>query len=141
MSNAGFGFRGVKPWEYLRSPAGIILYSLRLAAWPDELILDRGWPIAHSPLEIYGCGAIILVLLAASIVAWFRWPRLAWIGLAFFFVLAPTSSINPIADLAVEHRMYLPLAAVVTLAVLAIARLPVHGRIQWGLATLIVAAL
>ncbi|HZN35306.1 MAG TPA: tetratricopeptide repeat protein [Pirellulaceae bacterium] len=140
-STAGFGFRGVTPWEYLRSQAGVILHYLRLAVWPDELILDRGWPVAHAPLEIYGCGAIVLLLLFASIAAWFRWPRISWLGLAFFFVLAPTSSINPIADLAVEHRMYLPLAAVVALAVLAIARLPVHGRFQWGLATLIIAAL
>jgi Flp pilus assembly protein TadD len=35
----------------------------------------------------------------------------------FFVILAPTSSIMPIADLAFEHRMYLPLAAVVTAAV------------------------
>ena len=140
-ANAGFGFRGVTPWEYLRSQAGVILHYLRLAAWPDELILDRGWPIASSPLEIYGCGAVILLLLAAALIAWFRWPRIGWLGLTFFFILAPTSSINPIADLAVEHRMYLPLAAVVALAVLAMTRMPDHGRLQIGLATLIIAGL
>ena len=37
--------------------------------------------------------------------------KLGFLGLSFFFILAPTSSIIPIADLAVEHRMYLPLAA------------------------------
>src|SRR5262249_45584014 len=34
-----------------------------------------------------------------------------------FLILAPTSSVLPIADLAFEHRMYLPLAAVVVVAV------------------------
>ncbi len=35
-------------------------------------------------------------------------------GAWFFVILAPTSSFVPINDLAFEHRMYLPLAAVVT---------------------------
>ncbi|MEL6897136.1 MAG: hypothetical protein AAFP90_13605, partial [Planctomycetota bacterium] len=47
-----------------------------------------------------------------------RWIRQAagffgWGTLAFFFILAPTSSLVPIADLAFEHRMYLPLTLVV----------------------------
>ncbi|MBU0718404.1 MAG: tetratricopeptide repeat protein, partial [Planctomycetes bacterium] len=36
-----------------------------------------------------------------------------FLGAWFFVILAPTSSIIPIKDLAFEHRMYLPLAAVV----------------------------
>ncbi len=40
----------------------------------------------------------------------------AWVcGYELLRHLAPTSSIVPIVDLAFEHRMYLPLAAVVTL--------------------------
>ncbi|MCP4891102.1 MAG: tetratricopeptide repeat protein, partial [Planctomycetaceae bacterium] len=35
-----------------------------------------------------------------------------WLVLTFFFILAPTSSIVPIADLAFEHRMYLATALV-----------------------------
>ncbi|MGO8702727.1 MAG: tetratricopeptide repeat protein [Candidatus Brocadiia bacterium] len=48
------------------------------------------------------------------------WTR-AWgfAGAFFFLVLAPTSSIMPIQDLAFEHRMYLPLAAVLAAAVVA----------------------
>ena len=38
------------------------------------------------------------------------------VAISFFFILAPSSSIVPIADLAFEHRMYLPLAAVIVLA-------------------------
>ena len=40
-----------------------------------------------------------------------------WGMLSFFFILAPTSSIMPIADIAVEHRMYLPLVLVVVACV------------------------
>jgi tetratricopeptide (TPR) repeat protein len=109
---------GISAWEFLRTQPGVILYYLRLAAWPDELILDRGWRVAQSPWAIYGLGAVILALLAASFWASRRYPRLGFLGLAFFFILAPSSSIVPIADLAVEHRMYLPLAPLVVLVVL-----------------------
>ncbi len=42
---------------------------------------------------------------------------MGFLGIAFFLILSPTSSFAPIADLAFEHRMYLPLATVVTLGV------------------------
>jgi protein O-mannosyl-transferase len=40
------------------------------------------------------------------------------LGAWFFLILAPTSSVFPIRDLAFEHRMYLPLAAVVASVVI-----------------------
>ena len=122
-SNAGFGYQGVTPWEYLRSQGGVILHYLRLSFWPDSLCLDYGWPVATSPLAIYLPGAIVLALLFLSLWAMWKLPKLGFLGLSFFLILAPTSSIMPIADLAFEHRMYLPLAAVVILAVLAVDRL------------------
>ena len=52
-----------------------------------------------------------------------RRPEVGFLGVWFFLILAPTSSVMPIIDLAVEHRMYLSLAAVVTLIVLGVYRL------------------
>ncbi|MFO0869568.1 MAG: tetratricopeptide repeat protein [Pirellulales bacterium] len=117
--SAGFGVRSVTPWEYLSSQAGVILHYLRLTVWPSVLCLDYQWPVAQAPGEIYLPGAVILMLLALS--GWALRARPAWgfLGLAFFVILAPTSSIMPIADLAFEHRMYLPLAPVVVLLVCA----------------------
>ena len=47
-----------------------------------------------------------------------RQRPLGFLGAWFFLILSPTSSIMPIADVAFEHRMYLPLAAVVALVVI-----------------------
>jgi tetratricopeptide (TPR) repeat protein len=48
-----------------------------------------------------------------------KWLGMAgWLGLTFFVILAPTSSVMPIADLAVEHRMYLASAVVIAGVVL-----------------------
>jgi tetratricopeptide (TPR) repeat protein len=96
------------------------LHYLRLAIWPDKLCLDYLWPVASNPLEIYGLGLMILSLFVGSLVLLRWWPRIAFTGITFFLVLAPTSSFLPILDLAVEHRMYLALIPVIALVVLAL---------------------
>ena len=118
-ASAGFGLRGITWYEYLGTQGGVILHYVRLAFWPDQLCLDYRWPVAESPWKIVVPGAVVAALLAVSLVAIRRWPRLGFLGLSFFLILAPTSSIMPINDLAVEHRMYLPLIALVLLVVLA----------------------
>ena len=108
----------VTRWEYLRSQPGVVLHYLRLAVWPDALCLDYGWPVATS------AGAIAWPLLAlaalAGLTLWSirRCPPVGLLAGWFFLCLAPTSSLVPIVDLAFEHRMYLPLAALAVAAVL-----------------------
>lgn len=115
--SAGFGF-GITPWEYLRSQPRSLARYLQLTLWPERLIFDYGWKVVDDPKLIYGLGALIVVLLVAAIVAWFVRPQLGFLGLATFAALAPSSSFLPIADLAVEYRMYLPLLSLLTLLVL-----------------------
>jgi len=131
-SSAGFVMKDITAWEYLRSQPAVLLYYLRLALWPDRLILDYGWPVAESPLAIYGLGAVILLLVGLSLWATWRHPKLGFLGLSFFLILAPTSSVIPIKDLAFEHRMYLPLAVVIVLAVLAVEQLLVRLKLPVG---------
>jgi tetratricopeptide (TPR) repeat protein len=117
-ASAGFGY-GVSPWDYARTQLGVILRYLRLSVWPGPLCLDYGWPIADSPGEILPGAVVIGLLLAAT--AWALWRKPAWgfLGAWLFLILAPTSSIVPIKDVAFEHRMYLPLAAIVAAGVFA----------------------
>ncbi len=116
--SAGFNIKGLTAWEYLRSQPAVILHYLRLALWPHRLCLDYLWPVASNPLEIYGLGLLILSLLVSSLLMLRSRPRIAFAGIAFFVVLAPTSSVMPILDLAVEHRMYLPLIPMIVLIAL-----------------------
>ncbi len=118
-ANVGFGYKGVTPWQYVRTQPEIILHYLRLTFWPAGLCLDYGWPVAESWGRIAASGAVVLALLAAAVWTLFRKPGLGFAGAWFFLILAPTSTIVPIRDLAFEHRMYLPLAAVVLVAVVA----------------------
>ena len=105
-------------FEYARSQPGVILHYLRLVFWPHPLVLDYGWPPAQTPGDILPGTIVVGGLLAATAYAFWKWPVWGLLGAWFFLILAPTSSVMPLADLAVEHRMYLPLAAVVAAVVL-----------------------
>jgi tetratricopeptide (TPR) repeat protein len=134
---AGFGFRDYSPWEYLITQPGVILHYLKLSFWPHPLSFDYWWPLAKTPFAIIASGLVILALLVLT--GWVLWRRqpLGFLGAWFFIILAPTSSIFPIKDIAVEHRMYLSLAAVVVLGVVAGYRLLLYvlNRLAWSAST------
>jgi len=109
----------VTRWQYLLAQPGVILQYLRLCVWPFPQYLDYGWTPPATQWGYALPGAIAAVLLGATAWAVARGRRLGFAGAWFFLILAPTSSFVPLKDLLVEHRMYLPLAAVCTLAVLA----------------------
>jgi Flp pilus assembly protein TadD len=116
--SAGFGMPGLTWQQYVRSQPQVILQYLRLVFWPDSLCLDYGWPVVPVSRAIVPA-MIVGALVLLTVVLLFRRPALGFVGVWFFLTLAPTSSIMPIADLAVEHRVYLALAAPVLLFVLA----------------------
>jgi len=116
---AGFGLPELSAMEYARSQPGVILHYLRLCFWPHPLVLDYGWPVADEFGAILGSTALLAALGMATLWALWRVPPLGFLGACFFLVLAPTSSVMPIVDLAFEHRMYLPLAVVVVAVVVA----------------------
>ncbi|MGD0999502.1 MAG: tetratricopeptide repeat protein [Candidatus Brocadiia bacterium] len=118
-STAGFGMKGVTPLQYALTEPGVILHYLRLSFWPWPLCLDYAWPFVRSVDDALPALLVVGVLLVVSLVGVVCGRRWAFPGLAFFCILAPTSSVVPIQDAAFEHRMYLPLAAVMAGAVIA----------------------
>ena len=108
-------------WEYLLIQPAVILYYLRLAAWPHPLCFDYyGSPSGGTALGIPLSMLVMAILLGAT--AWACKTNSAWgfLGAWFFLILAPTSSIIPLDSPMYEHRMYLSLAAVVTIAVVGV---------------------
>ena len=114
-----FVVKEVSALDYALSQPGVILHYLRLALWPANQCLDYQWPVAHGFAEIVLPLLTLTAMIVVFVVLAFRWPELGFLACWFFLILAPTSSVVPIVDLAYEHRMYLSLAAVVALAVLA----------------------
>ena len=118
--SAGFNLESVTPRQYARSQPGVILHYLALTFRPTGLCLDYNWPVAEKLADILPGAIVIGALLAATIVALARRPMWGFAGAWFFLILAPSSSFLPIKDLAFEHRMYLPLATIAAVTVVAI---------------------
>jgi tetratricopeptide (TPR) repeat protein len=113
--------RKMSPWDYALTQAGAIVHYLRLAVWPHPLAADYdGWPIATSLMSVLPEVAFLLLIAGLTVWGLVRRRPLAFLGVWFFAILAPTSSFRPLAaEVVAERRMYLPLVAVVVLAVLA----------------------
>jgi Flp pilus assembly protein TadD len=112
-ASAGFGL-GVTGWTYLLKQGEAVLLYLRLAVWPYPLVLDYGTAVGRPDLPFLGQGLAVVALLAATCWALVRRPVLGFVGAWFFLILAPSSSVVPlVTQTMAEHRMYLPLAAVV----------------------------
>ncbi|MBI1335870.1 MAG: tetratricopeptide repeat protein [Phycisphaera sp.] len=126
--SAGFSVPGMSARSYAISQPAVILHYLKLSFWPRGQNIDYMWLQSTGLGQSWPSVALIVVLLGVTAVALWRWPRAGFCAASFFIVLAPTSSIVPIADLAMEHRMYIPLAAVVVLGVTGAARLLANIR-------------
>ncbi len=117
-STAGFGL-GISPWHYLLTQCGAIVQYLRLVVWPAPLVLDYGFATVGSPTAVWWQGLTLLGLFVAALCALARCPPWGFLGAWFFLLLAPSSSILPVATQTIaEHRMYLPLAAVIAAGVI-----------------------
>lgn len=99
---------------YLVNQPPVILWYLSLLVAPVGQSLDHATPLRAAWWLAIPFGTVTAAFLTFVAAAW-RSPAACFLGLTFFLLLAPTSSILPILDLCVEHRMYLP-SAVVALA-------------------------
>jgi tetratricopeptide (TPR) repeat protein len=108
------------PVAYALSQPRAIVHYLRLVFFPHPLCLDYGWKASATAGEIVPAALIILALLGATVWASARRPALGFALSAFFLLLAPTSSLMPLEDILFEHRMYLPLAALLALVVIGV---------------------
>lgn len=117
----GLTGRDVSPWEYALTQTGVVVHYLRLAVWPSPLVADyAGWPIAKSVAEVPATLAAIAALVVLTFWGLLRRRKLAFLGVFFLLVLAPTSTFRPLlTEVVAERRMYLPLAAVIALVVVA----------------------
>jgi tetratricopeptide (TPR) repeat protein len=117
--SVGYGL-GISWWGYALTECRAVVQYLRLALWPYPLVFDYGFYVPTKNVVAVAPYALILVVLATAVwVGLRRCSSLGFVGAWFFVILAPTSSVVPIVGSPIaEHRMYLPLAAVATMAVL-----------------------
>jgi len=140
--SAGFE-HWVTPAIYLANQCLLVPHYLRLVFVPWPLVFDYGTPDPIGLRDVPQGFGLLIALLALSLYALRRWPAAGFVGIACFALLAPSSSIVPIAsEVGAERRMYLALAALLALAVTAMAALFARGgTTRWALALVGLAAL
>jgi len=119
----------IPPVSYVLTQAEVICHYIKLSLWPRPLCLDYRWPVVET---VSAALPQVAILSIAALLALWLVARRSPAGFAaawFFLVLAPTSSFVSRPDTAFEHRMYLPLAAVVVLVVAGVHAL-VRGRVR-----------
>ncbi len=130
--STGFALRGLTPGGYALTQLAVVPHYLWQALWPAPLVLDYAWPTARGLADVAPGALVLLPLLVLTLIGVARNHPLGFLGAWLFVILAPTSSVFPIADAAFEHRMYLPLAAPAALAVAGLAaaldRVPAGAR-------------
>jgi len=109
----------LSPLQYLERQAVGILGYLKLVVWPSPLVFDYGTsPRGPGVVAVVASGAVLVGVAAASVIAARRRRLAGFAGIAFFMILAPSSSVIPVlTEVLAEHRMYLPLACVLAVLV------------------------
>jgi len=108
-------------WQsYALNQIPIVARYLRLAVWPRGLVLDYGLPQTLTVGAVWPQALAIALLATCAVASWLRNPAAGFPGAVFFVMLAPTSSVIPITtEVGAERRMYVPMMALVVLAIAA----------------------
>jgi hypothetical protein len=132
--SAGFSLRTVTWYQYVFTEARAIFTYVRLALLPFGQSLDHDFApsrtIAEHGAVFYMAALVIVVILAIR--ARRRYPLSCFGLLLFLVLLAPTSSVVPIADALVERRMYLALAGLILIGCELGSRLRISRPAAWA---------
>ena len=110
------------PFRYFVTETRVAFTYMRLLVVPWPQSLEYDFQNAGGVLSVLGVIAVVLIGWLCYRSERFRVPGFSF--LAFFILLAPTSSIIPSADAAFEHRLYIPMLAFAVFAATLFARIP-----------------
>ena len=88
-----------------------------LTFWPHRQVFDYGEIAPPALGQAIRWAVPVVTLVGATVLALWRWPMAGFLGAWVFLILAPTSALPATLQIIVEHRMYLPLAAIMALVV------------------------
>jgi len=109
---------GIPLWMYALTQLQAVTRYLVLSVWPHPLVFEYGLFSLRNLAEALPYAALVGPLIVGTVIALERSPTLGFLGAWFFAILAPSSLVPNVTQMIVEHRMYLPLAAVISLLVL-----------------------
>jgi tetratricopeptide (TPR) repeat protein len=113
---AGFGLR-IPTYVYWLTQSKVFLMYLKLAVWPWPLLVYYEPPQLETFAASWMYVLPVLALGIATLILLLRNHPLGFLLTWVFAILSPTSLVPIVTEVAAERRMYLPLAAIVVLAV------------------------
>src|SRR4029079_11515134 len=113
---AGFGLR-IPAYVWWLTQSKVFLMYLKLAVWPWPLLVYYELPQLETFAASWMYVLPVLALGIATLVLLWRNHPLGYLLTWVFGILSPTSLVPIVTEVAAERRMYLPLAAIVVLAV------------------------
>jgi tetratricopeptide (TPR) repeat protein len=135
---AGLG-TAITPWSYALTQAQALWLYLKLVCWPHPLIFDYGVAIsswAEAWLAVVGVNGV----LAATVWALWRRPVAGYGAAVALLLLAPSSSVVPVATQTMaEHRLYLALGVGIVALAMGLMKLarPTGGAMVLGVVALL----
>ncbi len=138
--SAGWGL-GLGVLDYALNQSTVVCTYIQRVFWPQPLLLDYGFAQPMDVGQVWPQLLLLLLALALSLWGYRRRSPLGFAALAFFVLLAPSSSIVPIlTEVGAERRMYLPLLPLLALCVLPLHTLLLRrGQGRLGVALLLIA--
>jgi len=120
VEDVGKDFEAEGTLRYALAQPRVILHYLWLAVWPRRLYVYVSTDLFDVDRFSEVLAPLLLLTGVLALVVWGIYHRrwFGFVGAVFFLVLAPTSIVAT-SDVIQEHRMYLPLSAVVVLGVIA----------------------
>jgi tetratricopeptide (TPR) repeat protein len=115
--SAGFSL-GVPLVAWWCTQAQIFIMYMKLAIWPAPLVIHYALPQLETFATAWPYVAAVASLAAVTFVLLWRRQPAGWLLACVFAILAPTHLVPIATEIAAERRMYLPLAALVALAVI-----------------------
>jgi hypothetical protein len=101
----------ISRWQYLISQFKILVLYFQLILFPVALNINHNISVSGSLFGIYEIiGLVLIIFLVFMTIRFYKKQRLLSFGILWFFVnMSIESSIIPITDLMMEHRIYLPM--------------------------------
>lgn len=119
---AGANTADVSTWHYFLHQPPLLLRYLWLTIWPHALVLYYGASTPVTLREVWPYVALVAGFFCFALVQTLRGRPSGFLAFWVFLTLGPASSFVVIAmEVGAERRMYLPLAGIITMAVLAAA--------------------
>jgi tetratricopeptide (TPR) repeat protein len=115
--SAGFE-GGASLVSYWLTQCQVLLMYLKLMIWPAPLLIHYQFPYLESFAQSWMYVVPVLLIGFATLMLLWRNSPVGFLGTCVFAILAPTSLVPIVTEVAAERRMYLPLAALVVLFVL-----------------------